>query len=352
MKPIRVLVVEDSPVVAEHLRRIISADPRFEIAGLASSGEEALSMIERLAPDVISMDIHLPGIQGFEATRRIMSRQPTPIVIVSGVRGDEVPVSMRALQAGALAVVEKPPAATHADYAALASKLCTQLAIMSEVKVVRQRESHMTASTSLHSFEGQFVRRGNSRVLGIAASTGGPSALVQLLSGLGRDFPLPIAIVQHMTPAFLSGFAGWLESVVPLPVFVVEAPTQMMEGRVYLAPGSDYHLAIRGTTALPDSGPPNGVHRPSANVLFSSMAKSLGAGGIGVLLTGMGDDGAIGLAELKRAGSWTIAEDETTATVYGMPAAAVKLGAVHESLPLPRIAPRILEIVGAQKEAL
>jgi two-component system chemotaxis response regulator CheB len=347
VKAIRVLVVEDSPVVAEHLRRIISADPRFEVVGIVSSGEEALAMIERLSPDVISMDIHLPGMQGFEATRLIMSRQPTPIVIVSGARGDDVPVSMRALQAGALSVVEKPPAATHANYEALAGKLRTQLAIMSEVKVLRQKEPSLT-SVVLPNVSWKQPR-GPYRLLGIAASTGGPTALMQLLSGLGGNFPLPVVIVQHMTPAFLTGFAAWLGSVIPMPVSVVEHTTLLLEGHVYLASCNDCHLAIRGSTAFLDHSPPVGVHRPSANVLFSSMAQTVGAAAIAILLTGMGEDGATGLSELKQAGSWAIAEHESTATVYGMPAAAVRLGAVHESLPLPRIAPRILELLSASK---
>lgn len=351
MKPIRVLVVEDSPVVAEHLRRIISADSRFEIAGIASSGEEALAKLEQLSPDVISMDIHLPGMQGFEATRRIMSKQPTPIVIVSGSRGDDVPVSMRALQAGALSVVEKPVSSTHSDYSTIAAKLCTQLAIMSEVKVVRQRELQSTVrAPHTRNLTQPYSGRVPYRVLGIAASTGGPSALMQLLTGLGRNFPLPIVVVQHMTPAFLNGFAEWLASVIPLPVSVVNAPAPLVAGHVHLADCNDCHLVVRGTMAYPDSSQPNGVHRPSANVLFSSMAQSLGSSAIGVLLTGMGDDGAEGLGELKRAGSWTIAEHESTATVYGMPAAAVRLGAVHETVPLPDIAPRIVELVGAARE--
>ncbi len=351
MKPIRVLVVEDSPVVAEHLRRIIAADPRFEVAGIAPTGEEALTMLERLSPDVISMDIHLPGMQGFEVTRRIMARQPTPIVIVSSVRADDVPVSMRALQAGALSVVEKPPSVTHANYEALAVKLRTQLAIMSEVKVLRQREPSFAASSTPHQ-SGMSAPRGPYRLLGIAASTGGPTALMQLLSGLGPGFPLPVVIVQHMTPAFLEGFAAWLASVVPLPVSVVNSATPMLAGHVYLASCDDQHLAVRGSTACPDFSPAFGVHRPSANVLFSSMAQSLGSSAIAVMLTGMGEDGAVGLNELKQAGSWAIAEHESTATVYGMPAAAVRLGAVHESLPLPKIAPRILEILGSWKTSV
>jgi len=352
MRPIRVLVVEDSPVVAEHLRRIISTDSRFEVAGIASSGEDALAMVERLSPDVISMDIHLPGMQGFEVTRRIMARQPTPIVIVSGIRGDDVPVSMRALQAGALSVVEKPPANTHEDYEALAGKLRTQLAIMSEVKVVRQREPLPTLYTPVATQLAPSAARGPYRVLGIAASTGGPGALMQLLTALGGDFPLPVLIVQHMTPAFLHGFAKWLASVIPLPVSIVDSATSLAASHVYLAPANDRHLAIRGSTAYPDPSPPSGVHRPSANVLFSSMAQAVGSAGVGVLLTGMGDDGAAGLYELKQAGSWAIAEHESTATVYGMPAAAVKMGAVHESLPLPQIAPRILEVIAARKQDL
>ena len=353
MKPIRVLVVEDSPVVAEHLRRVISADPKFEVAGIAPSGEEALAMLERLSPDVISMDIHLPGMQGLEVTRRIMARQPTPIVIVSGVRGDDVPLSMQALQAGALSVVEKPPATTHASYEAMSVRLRTQLEIMSAVKVLRQREprgpagaTNGPAGASLSTQAAPAAAR--YRVLGIAASTGGPSALWRVLTGLGAEFPLPIVVVQHMTPAFLDGFAEWLASVVPQPVQIVTAPVAMAPGRVYLAP-CDWHLAVRGTTACPDYSPAIGVHRPSANVLFASMAQSLGTTGIGVLLTGMGDDGAEGLKELRDAGSFTIAEHESTATVYGMPAAADKRGAVQELIALPRVAPRVWELLGTKE---
>jgi two-component system chemotaxis response regulator CheB len=348
MRTIRVLIVEDSAVVREHLRRIISADPRFEVAGMAATGEEALVLVERVAPDVISMDIQLPGIQGFEVTRRIMSRRPTPIVVVSGIGSEEVGLTMQALKSGALAVVEKPVATTHQDYEAMASRLCTQLAIMSDVRVVRQR-SLAPPVASVDSRAADPPRGGSYRVLGVATSTGGPSALIQLFSGLGKDFPLPVAVVQHMTPSFMDGFAAWLAKVTPLPVQIVRGRQQLMRGQVYLAP-CDQHLVINGDWASLDDSPPVGSHRPSADMLFSSMARSLGSAGLGVLLTGMGEDGAAGLRKMRLTGAFTIAEDESTAVVYGMPAAGVRLGAVCESLPLADIAPRILEIVNQRPE--
>ncbi len=347
MKTIRVLIVEDSPVVREHLRSIISADPRLEVAGFAASGEESLEMVVRLKPDVISMDIRLPGMQGIEATRRIMAEYPTPIVIVSGVDMEAMNLTMQALRAGALAVVEKPAASTHEEYAALAGKLCTQLVIMSQVQVVRQRPlpRHIASSDS-------FTRPPKTayRLLGIAASTGGPGALMQVLNGLGSDFALPIALVQHMTPAFLPGFAEWLARVTPFAVSMVDQPKMLRPGTVYVA-APDHHMAIKGLTAFCDSAPAIGGHRPSANVLFSSMANSLGNAAVGILLTGMGDDGAAGICELKRAGSYTIAEDESTAVVFGMPGAAVRLGGVHQTLPLGDIAGRVRQVVSESVEA-
>jgi two-component system chemotaxis response regulator CheB len=351
MRRIRVLIVEDSPVVGEHLRRIISADVRLEVAGIATSGEEALAELDRLSPDVISMDIRLPGIQGFDATRRIMAERPTPIVVVSGIGMEEMALTMLALRAGALSAVEKPASTSHADYAALAEKLCTQLAIMSEVRVVRQRQTAGLRQAPETAYAPEKIERSGFKLLGIGASTGGPSALVQLLSGLAPNFPLPIVLVQHMAPAFLNGFAEWLGGVTPFPVSVPMGPTPLVGGHVYVAPCNDSHLIVRGGSALFEYSPPIGGHRPSANALFSSMARTLGAAGIGILLTGMGEDGALGLRDLNRAGSFTIAEHESTAVVYGMPGAAVQMGGVNESLPLGAIAGRVQELIAGQAEA-
>ncbi len=167
---------------------------------------------------------------------------------------------------------------------------------------------------------------------------------MELFAGLGADFSLPIAVVQHMTPSFMEGFASWLASVAPMPLKLVKERTFMAGGHIYLAP-CDRHLVIEGGFATLEDSPPIGSQRPAANVLFSSMAKTTGPAGIGVLLTGMGEDGAAGLRELRAAGGYTIAEDESSAVVYGMPAAAVRLGGATESLPLAGIAPRVRELV-------
>ena len=347
MKKIRVLIVEDSKVIREFLEHIIGNDPRLEIVGAVGSAEQALLILDRTSPDVISMDIRLPGMNGFEATQRIMAERPTPIVVVSAsIEKEDLRVTMNALQAGALTVLEKPVGTSSAEYEALAERLCTQLAIMSQVKVVRRRS---LAPPSRRPERPLVSHPGVYQMLGIVTSTGGPSALAQLLAGLRSDFPLPILLVQHITGSFLEGFASWLESVCPFSVVVVRQRVAPARGHVYVA-AQDRHLRLESGVLQVDASDPVCAQRPSGTVLFQSMAKNLGAGALGVLLTGMGEDGAEGLAQIRNAGGYTLAEDESTSVVYGMPAAAVHLGAVRESLPLPAIAPRILELTLRRQE--
>jgi two-component system chemotaxis response regulator CheB len=351
MKKIRVMIVEDSAVVSALLEYSIGRDPRLEVCATAVCAEDALGMLERLSPDVIAMDIRLPGMDGLEATRLIMSRKPVPIVVVAASveSGKWNTIPMEALRAGALTVLEKPSGTSHAEYEALADRLCTQLAIMSQVKLVRhngQREPHATKGRIPRSWRG---RPGTFQMLGIVCSTGGPSALIQLLGALGAEFPLPILLVQHMTSSFLEGFASWLESVCPFPVTIVNDGSVAIPGALHLAP-ADRHLRLAGGRLRLDAGDPISFQRPSGTVLLQSMAQDLGADALGVLLTGMGDDGALGLLDIRRSGGYTIAEDESTAAVYGMPAAAVLMGAVCESLPLPAIAGRVLELVPGRRQ--
>jgi two-component system, chemotaxis family, protein-glutamate methylesterase/glutaminase len=306
---------------------------------------------------VISMDIRLPGMNGFEATKQIMRDRPTPIVVVSAsVEREDLRVTMNALRAGALTVLEKPSGATSSEYEALAERLCTQLAIMSQVKVIRRRgavkglgpaQDGSSRNSGLANL-GPRVRplavsgESGEQVLGIVASTGGPSALAQVLSGLGADFPLPVLVVQHIAASFLDGFASWLESVCPFSVEIVRDRAALQKGKVYMA-APDRHLCAFKAFVQADAGPPVSAQRPSGTVLFQSMARVHGSQAIGVLLTGMGEDGAEGLLRLRECGGYTIAEHESTAVVYGMPAEAVRLGAACESLPLSSIAGRVLE---------
>jgi two-component system, chemotaxis family, protein-glutamate methylesterase/glutaminase len=344
------MIVEDSAVVSALLAYSIASDPRLEVCATAPSAEDALGMLDRVLPDVIAMDIRLPGMDGLEATRRIMSKNPVPIVVVASAvesgRWNTIP--MEALRAGALTVLEKPSGTSHAEYRALAERLCTQLAIMSQVKLVR-RNGHGVPHAAKGRVPSAWRRPGAFQMLGIVCSTGGPGALVQLLGGLGPAFPLPILLVQHMTGTFLEGFAAWLEDVAPFPVTIVHDGSIPAAGVLHMAP-ADLHLRLDTGRLRLDAGNPISFQRPSGTALFQSMAQNLGPDALGVLLTGMGDDGAAGLLEIRGSGGYTIAEDESTAAVYGMPAAAVLLGAVCESLPLPAIAPRVLELVPAKLE--
>lgn len=364
---IRVLVVEDSPVIQQLLSHVIGADPRLEVAGIASSGEQALRMIERTAPDVVSLDIRLPGIDGFEVTSRIMRQTPLPIVVVaSDVRDLDIP--MRALQAGALAVVEKPGSMARADYQTVAHHLCTQLVIMSQVKVIRHRITAraVRAATGMAAEAAPDGRLADGRLpdeavtadgrlrrfraVGLVASTGGPAALAKILRDLPADFPLPVFVVQHMGAPFMAGFANWLGTVSALPVRLGEAGETPRPGTVYVAPG-DRHLLVDGATLRLSADPMVCGQRPSGEVLFQSMARAYGASGIGVLLTGMGEDGARGLVDMHNSGAYTIAEHASTAVIHSMPGTAVRLGGAVEELPLDRVAGRLLQLTSDDKMA-
>ncbi|MDG2521011.1 chemotaxis-specific protein-glutamate methyltransferase CheB [Caulobacter segnis] len=344
-KPVRVMIVEDSAVVRTLLTHIIDADPRLTVALAVASAEEALEVLEEVKPDVISMDIRLPGIDGLEATRRIMAEHPTPIVVIADSVEDSLKISLNALRAGALTVVEKPAGLASQAYDALADDIRTQLFIMSSVPVIRRRAIGASlaavrpAPPQLDTPPFQKMS-----VLGIAASTGGPPALAKVIGALPADFPAPILLVQHMGAPFMEGFASWLGGLSPLPVSIAQAGEVAQPGRVYVAPG-DRHLALRaGGTLMVSETAPVGGQRPSANVLFQSMAKTIGARGVGVLLTGMGEDGARGLLELRNAGGCTITEHESSTVVYGMPGAAVRMGASRASLPLDMIGPRLVQM--------
>ncbi len=337
--PARVMIVEDSTVVRTLLTHIVAGDPRLTVAAAVASAEEAIAAIPTVRPDVISMDIRLPGIDGLEATRRIMADHPTPIVVVSAsIDRGELGNSMDALRAGALSVVEKPVGLADAAYMQVAAEIRTQLAIMSEVAVVRRRMREPALAPPV------VPRRVRTpRVLLVGASTGGPPALARLFTALPANFPLPILLVQHMGAGFMQGFANWLGSVVPQTVELARHGELPRPGTIHVAPG-DSHLTIgRAGTMVVSSDPPVGGQRPSASRLIESGAVALDGAALAVVLTGMGDDGGAGVQALLAAGGSAIAEDASSAVVYGMPAAAQRAGAL--SLPLGMIGAHVRRIV-------
>lgn len=340
---IRVLVVEDSPVVQHLLDHVINRDPRLQVVGIAADAAQAVEMIRTRQPDVVTMDIRLPRMDGFEATRWIMREHPLPIVVVaSNVDDKSLNISMNALRAGALSVVPKPAGLGRADYEAMAEHLCTQLVIMSEIKVVRQHGGHRPAAPLLPLPAQEPVE-----VVALVASTGGPGAIARILAGLPDGFAAPVVVVQHMGAPFMGGFAHWLDSMSALPVALAVDGQRAKPGQVYVAPG-DIHLGVvDGMLRLSASAPVQG-QRPSGDVLFTSLAEVKGRRSVGVLLTGMGEDGARGLAALRGAGGYTIAEDRSTAVIWGMPGAAVAMGAAIEVLPVDMIAQRLQQLVRAQ----
>lgn len=350
MKNITVMVVEDSPVARELIADTLNSDSRLSVVCAVDSGEKALRLVSRIKPDVISMDVRLPGMSGIEATRRIMEECPTPIVVVAAdLSRETVNNSMEALRAGALAVVEKPTIDSADAYAAMARKLCGQFANLSTVKVVRQRFNAPPRPRPPPAPVVPLPRpppspAGRIDVVGIVASTGGPPAVASILQGLGTAFAVPVLVVQHMGAGFLEGYVSWLNSVCDIDVVLAKDGVEPVAGRVYVGPGR-HHLTYRaGRLRLVADWTERG-HVPSGDELFNSLAASVGGRGLGVLLTGMGQDGAAGLLAMRQAGARTIGQDRATSAVYGMPAAAKEMGAVVEELPLGTIATRIRRLV-------
>jgi two-component system chemotaxis response regulator CheB len=347
---INVLVVEDSAVIREFLVHILESDPDIAVIATARDGEEALGMAQQRHPDVITMDIHMPKMNGLEATRRIMETNPIPIVIVSGSQdAGEVGTTFDAMDAGALAILPRPAGVGHPDYEAMAQHMVQTVKLMSEVKMVRRwARMRNSASPSLRPdpVAPALAPEKKSRlsIVGIGASTGGPSAIEMILAALPKSFPVPILIVQHISPGFVGGLTQWLSKSSGPPVHVATHGELPLAGHAYIAP-DEFHMKIvrEGRIILTKDPPEHGL-RPSVSSLFRSICEVYGREAVAGLLTGMGRDGAEELRRLKEKGAVTFAQDKDSSVVHGMAGEAARLGAATFVLPLEKIAPMLISL--------
>jgi two-component system chemotaxis response regulator CheB len=348
MTRIRVLVVEDSLTVRRYLLDILGQDPDIQVVGEAVDGQQAMALCQKLRPDVITLDLAMPVVDGLAVTEYIMAHFPTPILIISGSRErGEVFKTYDALAAGAIEVMEKPLASDLAsDWE---RKFLAMVKMVSRIKVITHLRGRMDGSRRYAIDKGAveqtalaIPQKHASRIVAIGTSTGGPAALTAVLSSLNPGYPWPILVVIHLSLAFGNTFAEWLGRQITLPVSLADDGQLLSDckGRVLIAP-PDQHLVVRGSRLRLTQDPLLHSCRPSVDVLFSSLAIEQRESTIACLLTGMGKDGAQGLLAIRQMGGHTMAEDASTAIVFGMPAEAIKLNAATMILPLPKIGPHL-----------
>lgn len=362
---IRVFIVDDSPVARVVLKKMVHASSGMEVVGCAVHGLEALEMIPRLKPQVICTDLHMPQMDGLQLTREIMRRHPLPILVVSisVYQNSDDHNIFELLEAGAIDVYPKPRGGLSSASDALTRELATKIKVLSGVVPIRRHTHHTAHPTeqaggatspcispdsvaTINSFSTPSASGTTPTLIAIGASTGGPQALLTILSALPARFPLPILCVQHISHGFLEEMVRWLNGHTPLAVQVAEHGKEPMPGCVYF-PQEDKHLEItdKGRFSM-DSGGIQDTHRPSVDVTFQSLARVHKKGGVAVLLTGMGRDGADGMQAVSQARGVTIAQDEASCVVFGMPKQAMDLGAVHQVLPVSDIARALCRLAG------
>ena len=345
---IRVLIVDDSAVARKVLTHVLESDPRLQVVGTASNGDEAVEAVNQKKPDVVTMDYHMPKMNGLNATRKIMESHPLPIVIVSASTSrDEVAVAHTLLEAGALAVIEKPAGPGHSRHEAMARELIQTVKLMAEVRVVKRWPRRAPGAAPPPALVSPEIRRlpDEVKLVAIGASTGGPLVLQAILAALPRNFPVPIAIVQHISVGFTQGLVAWLGQSCGVEIHVARNGEAMLPGHIYVAPDELHMTVTRDAHVSLSRDPPEHGHRPAVSPLFRSVAHALGRNAVGVLLTGMGKDGAEELRLLRDKGALTIAQDRPSSVVHGMPGAAIELDAATHVLSPPEISATLAKLV-------
>ncbi|WP_020410027.1 chemotaxis-specific protein-glutamate methyltransferase CheB [Hahella ganghwensis] len=334
----KVLIVDDSPVVRELLRHIIE-NAGMTVAGEAENGKQAFEQAIELKPDVITMDIDMPQMDGCEASRLIMENQPIPIVVVTATYSyQDTALAMQILETGAITVLQKPQGPGHPEFEKDAAALVSTIRVISDIKLVRRKPRHGKSNHIAG-----YITKSRPEIIVIGASTGGPVALKEFLTKLTINIPVPILVVQHISQGFLSSFCEWLSRNTGFPVHIGEYGQLTEPGHVYLAP-DNCHMEIRADKRIQLSNvSPVKHNRPSIGHLFESVAEHFGQRAVAVLLSGMGDDGARETLHLHSMGAMTLAQDEATVVVNGIPGEAVRIGAVNQTAPPWKLA----EIINA-----
>jgi two-component system, chemotaxis family, protein-glutamate methylesterase/glutaminase len=317
----RVLVCEDSPVYAAALIRLLEKDGDIKVSAVCTTAAEAIAALPRVQPDLVTMDLELPDMNGLKAVEEIMSSRPLPILVLSGLVGMESGMSASALAFGALDAIAKDGIGLRDPAGAAAVAFRRRVRILSRATVIR----HLRAGLKARPEPGGLELTHRASVIGVCASTGGPQVLVRVLSGLPADYPVPVLVVQHIGAGFTEGLADWLDQVVGLPVGVAQDGARARAG-IWIAPaGAHLQLTSTGLLHLDRRSAP-GPHCPSGNVLLESIATAAGRTGVAIVLSGMGSDGAAGAAAVRRGGGLAIAQDQSSSAVFGMPQAAIDLG--------------------------
>ncbi|MBV5306898.1 MAG: chemotaxis response regulator protein-glutamate methylesterase [Desulfobulbaceae bacterium] len=349
-KPIRVLIVDDSSVVRQALTRIFNADPQIEVMDTASDPIFAAEKISREIPDVITLDVEMPRMDGLTFLKKIMSQHPIPVVICSTLTTGRSETALKALEYGAVEVIDKPKLGTKQFFEESSTRICdaVKAAAMAKVQPMRARSTiqpKLTADAMLPKPTSHAMVETTERVVAVGASTGGTEALRVFLEAMPMDAP-GIVIVQHMPENFTAAFANRLNGLCSMTVQEAKNGDTVLRGRALIAPGNSHMLLKRSGARYYveiKDGPLVSRHRPSVDVLFRSVARYAGKNAMGVIMTGMGDDGAKGMLEMKEAGAFlTIAQDEASCVVFGMPNEAIKLGAADKIMPLERIAGAVI----------
>ena len=337
---IKVLVVDDSSLVRKIVTDILGQDPDIRVVGTANNGKNAIQMNQELDPDVITMDIEMPVLDGLAALGHIMATKPKPVVMLSVLTQHGAEATFRALEIGAVDFIPKPSSLLSASVDEIGGQLIKKIKAAAAIRIVKKTAAEPAAR--MQKIESRAV---SDKIVSIGTSTGGPSALITIFKSIPENFPSPVLVVQHMPEGFTTAFSKRLDESSTLKVKEAEDGDDVLPGHGYVAPGHSHMEIVKKAAGYKirifQADKVSG-HMPSIDVLFKSMAENVGSNSVGVIMTGMGRDGAEGLKNIRQIGGYTLAQDEDTSVVYGMNRVAVELGAVNEIVPLGDIMPRIV----------